>query len=87
MKILFLFPCLILTACANLNDKFDCPVPQGGSCKRMDEIYEMVNGKHVPENRLVAVQPQRFSHEVPLWVAPYKDTEGNYHQAKRIYLS
>lgn len=88
LKTIIILPCLLLTACTNLNDKFDCPEPQGGSCRRMDEIYDMVNGKNVAEKRLVPMKPRHLSNNsMPLWVAPHKDTDGNYHQAKRIYLN
>lgn len=81
--------CLLLNACASLNDKFDCPAPQGGSCKRMDEVYAMVNGK----KRLIALPAQipvansvNYSEGMMrLWIAPFKDSDGNYHQANQVY--
>ncbi len=83
--------CLLLNACASLNDKFDCPAPQGGSCKRMDEVYAMVNG----EKRLPVVTPRypliiansasKRDEVMRLWIAPYEDTDGNYHQANKVY--
>ncbi|MFA6302190.1 MAG: type IV conjugative transfer system lipoprotein TraV [Legionella sp.] len=99
MKILMtllLLPSLVLTGCAKLNEDFDCPAPKGGSCKRMDQVYDMVNGKGkslaVTSNRNPLViegrpgQPLRYGEGVmPLWVAPYEDTDGNYHQANRVY--
>lgn len=89
LKTVIIFPCFILlAACTHLNDKFDCPSPHGGSCQRMDEIYDMVNGKNEAQKHLVAAKPQPLSkNSMPLWVAPHKDIDGNYHQAKRIYLN
>lgn len=82
---------LLLNACTSLNDKFDCPAPQGGSCKRMDEVYAMVNG----EKRLAVVAVRNpliirngANHKegvMRLWIAPYEDTDGNYHQANQVY--
>lgn len=100
MKILMtllLLPCLILTGCAKLNEEFDCPAPKGGSCKRMDQVYDMVNGVGheslavAPKrNPLVTEgkpgEPLRYGEGVMrLWIAPYEDTDGNYHQANRVY--
>lgn len=93
---LLLLPCVVLTGCAKLNEDFDCPAPSGGSCKRMDEVYDMVNGKGkslaVTPARNPLVMDGRPGHPVrygegvmPLWIAPYEDTDGNYHQANRVY--
>lgn len=98
MKILIallLLPCVVLTGCTKLNEDFDCPAPNGGSCKRMDEVYDMVNGKGklavTPSRNALVIdarpgQPVRYGEGVmSLWIAPYEDTDGNYHQANRIY--
>lgn len=85
-----------LTGCAKLNEDFDCPAPNGGSCKRMDQVYEMVNSKGksltVASNPNPFViqrklgEPTRYNEGVMrLWIAPYEDTDGNYHQANRVY--
>lgn len=91
---------VLLTSCANLNEDFDCPGPKGGSCKRMDQIYEMVNSEGGAAHSTLAVAPTRNPLIVegrpgdPLrygegvmrvWIAPYEDIDGNYHQANQIY--
>lgn len=103
MKILMtllLLPCLALTSCATLNEEFDCPAPKGGSCKRMDQVYDMVNGEGDVGHESLAVAPKRNPLVVEgkpgeplrygegvmrLWIAPYEDTDGNYHQANQVY--
>ena len=97
LKTLMLLPCLILASCSTLNEEFDCPAPQKGSCKRMDQVYEMVNGVG---HKQLAAQPNSNPYVVKeqagkpvrygkgamrLWIAPYEDTDGNYHQANQIY--
>lgn len=71
------------TGCSTLNENFDCPAPQGGSCKRMDEIYDELNGAN--KYKLRPVHIQKDSGSMKVWVAPFKDTAGNYHPAKSIY--
>ncbi len=93
-------PILLLSACATLNEDFDCPAPKGGSCKRMDEIYDMVNGESgVGQKRLAIAAdrnpyameghpgaPLRYGEGVMrLWIAPFEDKDGNFHQANQIY--
>ena len=79
----FLASSVLLTGCSTLNENFDCPAPQGGSCKRMDEIYDELNGTKRHQQEVVSLQKAPGSMKV--WVAPYQDDEGNYHPAKAIY--
>lgn len=91
---------VMLTGCTKLNSEFDCPAPNGGSCKRMDQVYDLVNGDGGVSGESLAVAPSRNPLIVegrpgdPLrygegvmrvWVAPYEDVEGNYHQASQVY--
>lgn len=89
MKILLsvlLISSVVLTGCSTLNESFDCPAPQGGSCKRMDQVYDMVNG-----HESLAVAPHRSplvksqAGVMRLWIAPYDDADGNYHRASEVY--
>lgn len=95
----FIFSCLMLTGCTKLNSEFDCPAPNGGSCKRMDQVYNLVNGEGGVEESLAVTpnrnplvmegrpgDPLRYGEGVMrVWVAPYEDIEGNYHQASQVY--
>ena len=74
---------VLLTGCSTLNESFDCPAPKGGSCKRMDEIYEDLNGNKAHRQETVGLQQEPGAMKV--WIAPYQDDEGNYHPAKAIY--
>lgn len=87
MRIIFLLCTLILAGCSTLNENFDCPAPQGGSCKRMDEVYESINGaKQQPTPALSLnsyISKEQGAQRI--WVAPYEDREGTYHPSKGIY--
>ncbi|WP_298624840.1 type IV conjugative transfer system lipoprotein TraV [uncultured Legionella sp.] len=103
MKILLgwlILGCVCVTGCTKLNSEFDCPAPSGGSCKRMDQVYNLINGEGGVAQESLAVAPSRNPLIVegrpgdPLrygegvmrvWIAPYEDTEGNYHQASQVY--
>lgn len=86
---------VFLSGCSTLNDSFDCPAPKGGTCKRMDQVYDMVNGheslKASPRRNPLIIDGKngapRSSREgvMRLWIAPYEDTDGNYHQANSVY--
>lgn len=94
-----IFSCLVITGCTKLNSEFDCPAPNGGSCKRMDQVYSLVNGEGGVEESLAVApnrnplilegrpgDPLRYGEGVMrVWVAPYEDIEGNYHQASQVY--
>lgn len=87
-----------LTGCVELNTEFDCPMTKGGTCQRMDQVYESLHQGNSYET-LKPVQhknpmafpgksgdPLRFGEGVMrVWVAPYEDTDGNYHQASKVY--
>lgn len=84
-----LLSCVFLTGCTTLNDSFDCPAPKGGSCKRMDQVYAMVNGHEslqaAPRKNPLMIKGKEGV--MRLWMAPYEDTDGNYHQANSIYAN
>ncbi|HIF0232789.1 TPA: type IV conjugative transfer system lipoprotein TraV [Legionella pneumophila] len=95
----FIVNVMLLTGCTKLNSEFDCPAPNGGSCKRMDQVYNLVNGEGGVEESLAVApnrnplvlegrpgEPLRYGEGVMrVWVAPYEDIEGNYHQASQVY--
>ncbi len=103
MKILmsgFILSCLMFTGCTKVNSEFDCPAPNGGSCKRMDQVYDLINGEGGVAQESLAValnrnplvmegrpgDPLRYGEGVMrVWIAPYEDTEGSYHQASQVY--
>lgn len=72
--------CIPFTGCATLNENFDCPVPEGGSCKRMDQIYAEVN-----ENPSASVVLSNNPENIRIWIAPYQDSEGNFHEATHMH--
>lgn len=100
LSLVLLLAGILLSGCTRLNEDFDCPAPKGGSCKRMDQIYEMVNGqsgasgeslKVAPTRNPLVIEgkpgdPLRYGEGVMrIWIAPYEDTDGNYHQANQVY--
>lgn len=90
---------LLLSGCSTLNENFDCPAPQGGSCQRMDEVYKKINGgSHhetsltvIPSNNPLMIKRAQGSQSklsegaMRIWIAPYQDTDGNYHPSNRLY--
>lgn len=97
---LLLLSSTCLTGCVTLNEDFDCPAAKGGSCKRMDQIYEEINGGEGGSKKLLSVaptqnplviegrpgEPLRYGEGVMrIWIAPHEDTDGNYHQANQVY--
>lgn len=99
MKGYALWLCLLLSGCSTLNENFDCPVPNGGSCQRMDEVYEKINGGGRHETTLTVIptknplmikraqgsQATLSEGAMRVWVAPYEDMDGNYHPSNRLY--
>lgn len=85
MKVLMpiiLVSALGVTGCSTLNEEFDCPAPKGGTCKRMDEVYEAINGRHQFVKEAV---PHKEKGSSRIWVSPYEDINGNFHPGKAVY--
>jgi conjugal transfer pilus assembly protein TraV len=77
---------LFLTGCANLNAQFDCPMRPGVHCESLDQVNSRVDRGEIGQEMLKTSLP-RHKHEtvLPIWIAPYEDTDGNYHQEGEVY--
>lgn len=102
---------MLMSSCAELNDKFDCPAQSGIRCEsitsinaRVDRGELGVHGINSIENKTMEAIPTYIPHQLntphysskgePLryaetvqrvWVAPFEDKQGNYHQENDIY--
>ncbi len=101
-RIIFLIFPLGLTGCVGMNSSFDCNVTSGGKCAPMTTINEMVDrggfrkikGKTIGYNQyfnntnmINSDQLLRSNESVQqIWIAPYEDTNGIYHDASSVYF-
>lgn len=76
---------LTLTACASLNSDFECKMQPGVTCKSLDEINTMVDKGQFSANDPLDINKSIASEKVlNMWIAPFEDTDGNYHHPHRI---
>ncbi len=104
---------ILLSGCAEMNSKFDCPMKPGVSCSSLDQVNAKVDrgeiGSSTTEptdytsvknnsfNQTQSMKPVymvspsvrkplRYGETVQrIWIAPFEDTSGNYHQESDIY--
>jgi conjugal transfer pilus assembly protein TraV len=85
---LILSALLILSGCSSMNGEFSCSEEPGVMCRSLDEVNSMVNrgelgsSPKLPNPRLALEQQV-----VAVWLAPYQDGEGNYHDSTKIYTT
>ena len=92
MRFLLLILPVLLTGCAAMNSDFDCGVKPGVMCKSLDQVNAMIDqGELGGKEKTFDVPfkpgvPYRHSDTVMrIWIAPYEDVQGNYHQESVIY--
>lgn len=100
MKKIILAKCILLslmmTGCAEMNSQFDCPMKPGVSCKSLDEVNHDID-KH--ENNTMSLSKVNNSSSGEsdhsfrtedatqrVWIAPFEDTNGNYHEASNVMI-
>jgi len=67
---------LVLSGCAGMNPKFDCPMKPGIRCESLDQVNDRVNRGEIG----------RYAETVQhVWIAPFEDTSGNYHEESNVY--
>lgn len=88
-----------LTGCTMMNDKYDCPLKEGASCISLRDMDTAITEKvgntpffHKTNNYVMSSgkgyssKPNRTKDLVAkIWLAPYEDTFGNYHDASIVY--
>lgn len=91
----------LLTGCEMMNSSYDCPLEQGASCISLHDMDRAVsqglypkrthladsNSTYVVHRDLVpGSYPMRTKDKVAkIWLAPYEDVNGNYHEQSNIY--
>jgi len=93
---------IFLSGCAGMSSKFDCNPDAGGRGAPMHHINQMANYGAFSEAPALAVQhvpaalqalaahhaPVRSNKKVhQIWIAPYEDSSGNYHEATHVYAA
>jgi conjugal transfer pilus assembly protein TraV len=97
---LVLCKALLLSGCGN--QAFDCPYHDGVRCLRLSEVDRQVNAGQIGgaaikaknNESLKPLEPKmapdsflRTAEEVlSIWVAPYQDNDGSYHEQKVIHF-
>jgi conjugal transfer pilus assembly protein TraV len=89
-----------LTGCSTFNEQYDCPLKNGASCislRDMDQaITNAMTGSDFskgPNSVFVSYKghmPQSYpkrtkSTVAKIWLAPYEDSMGNYHDSSYLY--
>ena len=87
----------LLNGCASMNSKFDCPMKPGIRCESLDQVNARVDRaeSHAYAHDASDTDDEdKFSSHTALnnkqkimhiWIAPYVDKEGNYHEGSSIY--
>jgi|HubBroStandDraft_4_1064222.scaffolds.fasta_scaffold968479_2 conjugal transfer pilus assembly protein TraV len=87
---------LLLTGCSSLNAQFDCPMRPGVHCESLDQVNSRVDRGEIGQEKWIKGSTSSWMtsasssfrrHEtvLPIWIAPFEDTDGNYHQASEVY--
>lgn len=92
-----------LTGCSVMNQEYDCPLQKTASCISLAEMddkitYDMLGEQKQANNNPDTVQGVFFSKEsleqtrkdespLKIWVAPYIDQNGNFHDANYVYVA
>lgn len=90
---------LLLTGCAEMNSQFDCPMKPGVHCESLDQVNERVNRgqmsrpnffkwKDSVNANYASTSDNALRHKetiMTVWIAPFQDTKGNYHEANVVY--
>ncbi len=88
MRVIGLLMLLILSGCSAMNDNFTCSQEPGVMCKSLDQVNGMVNrGELGSTPKLPTPRLALEQQVVAVWLAPYQDGEGNYHDSTKIYTT
>jgi conjugal transfer pilus assembly protein TraV len=87
----------LLDGCAGMN-KFDCPMKPGIRCESLDQANAQVDHgdighdnsqasiRSTRQSKISTAEPLRYGETVQrIWIAPFEDTAGNYHQESEVY--
>ena len=83
---------LVLSACAPVNTQFSCNETAGDRCLSIEEVNamtEMHEQRQGALQRSKGDQPRYRPHSKTqtIWVAPWKDAQGNLHQNDTLFAS
>lgn len=85
--------CIVATGCTSMNGDYDCPIKTRPSCislRDMDRSLKdssyRITSSAIHKEQLPLSFPRRTKDLITkIWLAPYEDSEGNYHQASYMY--
>lgn len=100
MKKLILAECIFLTlfmtGCSDMNSQFDCPMKPGINCKNLDEVNSDIDRRTnnkispLPVNNFASPDSDHSFRTSDItqrvWIAPFEDTNGNYHEASDVMI-
>lgn len=91
---LVLMGLVTLSACAPVNTEFSCNETAGDRCLSIEEVNAMTELKEAREGQMKhqATSPKarnRINQKKTqtIWVAPWKDAQGNMHQNDTLFAS
>jgi conjugal transfer pilus assembly protein TraV len=92
---------IILNGCSSLNSEFDCPMKPGVRCESIDKVNAKVDsgelGSEVTctscmqeatmmlDSQGVGYKDSVSGKKMNIWIAPFTDTQGNFHTANHVY--
>lgn len=89
-----------ITGCATSNEQFDCAYQPGIGCKSITAVNKLLDTANSKElkppviikpttsAKLINTKPQvqRITEQrLAIWVAPYQDAAGHFHEGARIH--
>lgn len=79
--LLFCIGCI--QGCTPLNDHYDCQATPGVRCSSVSQIDKATDAGVF---HYTATQPARTTEKIMrIWVAPFEDSQGDYHTDQLIY--
>lgn len=88
IKMTVILSVIVLSACAEMNSTFDCPMKPGVRCESIDLINERVERGELGKSITPSYQDKMLNdpdNTMRIWIAPYTDQEGNHHTGHYIY--
>ena len=93
-KILVFVPLVFMVGCGTMNSQYDCPLENIASCISLKDMNDVVNhGDYIQSKNNIKTMnqynPTKDSTKkkyMKVWVAPFKDKEGNIYDESVMYM-